>query len=71
MANPVKMTGLEAEDYFRELASRTVYSRVGHSFHTAKRNPWLNYCRRCGLVFSHNKSTQKAIKAGCLVGSTN
>ncbi len=64
-SSEVRMSGREADAYFTDLATKIVYTSVGHSFHTSKRNPWLNYCRRCGLVYSNNRSTQKAIKAGC------
>lgn len=65
----LKLTGYEAEAYFKELATRTKISKVSHEFIRTKRNPWLCLCDGCGLVYSNNKATQKAIKAGCFRGS--
>lgn len=68
MADNITLTGAAIERWFEDLKKRTTIKRTAHDFTRSKRNPWLCYCDGCGLVFSHNRLTQKAIKAGCLRG---
>lgn len=63
----IKLSGEALENYFAELKARQVEIRKpNHDWHTPKRLKWLTYCDDCGLVWSSNKATQKAIHKGCI-----
>jgi hypothetical protein len=49
---------------------RGVSERVPHRWFTPKRQPWLRFCWRCGLLHLKNPATEKAIKHGCFAEDT-
>jgi len=42
-----------------------VNSKVGHRWWTPKRQGWLTFCWRCGLVRLKNELSARAVAAGC------
>lgn len=47
------------------MSKKNTDAKVGHRWWTPKRQGWLTFCWRCGLMSLKNEATQKAVSAGC------